>query len=159
MQSQLRSQLRIPNSGRPTPAVPLLNEHDFSGPADLRDAAIPPVRDDGSMAQQARSGDATETDQLVQQAIDELYSIEPEEFMARRAELVAAAKAAKDREATKRITALRKPTRSAFAINRMVRREPEALDGLLELGDELRAGGAVGGRAAGPRALEAAPHG
>ena len=101
--------------------------------------AIHGVRDDGSMAQQARSGDATETDQLVQQAIDELYSIEPDEFMARRADLVAAAKAAKDREATKRITALRKPTRSAFAINRMVRREPEALDGLLELGDELRA--------------------
>ncbi len=95
---------------------------------------------DGMATEEPGPGTAADaaTDGTVQEAVDELYSIEPEAFMARRAELVAAAKAAKDKAAAKRITALRKPTRSAFAINRMVRREPEALEALLDLGDDLR---------------------
>jgi len=74
----------------------------------------------------------------LQQAIDELFSIDPDEFMKRRAELAAAAKSSGDAPAGKQITALRKPTRSAFTVNQLARAEPDLIAELVELGEQLR---------------------
>ncbi|WP_420123988.1 hypothetical protein [Nakamurella sp.] len=67
-------------------------------------------------------------------AVDELYGGDPDDFLARRTDLAARARAAGDAAAAKRIAALRKPTRSAFAINRLARTDPEAVGQLLDLG-------------------------
>jgi len=74
----------------------------------------------------------------LQQAIDELFSADPDEFMKRRAALAAAAKSSGDATAGKQITALRKPTRSAFTVNQLARAEPDLIAELVELGEQLR---------------------
>jgi hypothetical protein len=64
----------------------------------------------------------------------DLYGVEPATFVAARATAAAGA----DRELAKRITALRKPTASAAAVNALTRRDPGLVDGILELGDRMR---------------------
>src|SRR6478672_12727985 len=54
--------------------------------------------------------------------------------MQRRGELVAAGNTA----AGKQITALRKPTRSAYAVNMLARADPDRIADLLDLGSQLR---------------------
>lgn len=78
-------------------------------------------------------------DELLAGAVDELYGADPDTFLARRTELVNQAKGAGDVAAAKRIGALRKPTRSAFAINRLARADPAAIGQLIELGEQWRA--------------------
>ena len=68
----------------------------------------------------------------------ELYQLDPDEFMARRQELAASAREAGQPAVAKQIAALRKPTRSAWAVNRLVRAEPEATRRLTDLAAELR---------------------
>ncbi|MGH3171885.1 MAG: hypothetical protein ACRDN0_39255, partial [Trebonia sp.] len=60
----------------------------------------------------------------VTQAAGELYAADPDGFMQRRKELAEAARADGDKEAAKRITALRKPTRVAWILNRLSRADP-----------------------------------
>lgn len=72
----------------------------------------------------------------VQDAIDELYAIDPDEFMERRTALATQARST-DKAAAKSIAALRKPTRSAYALNRLVRSDPDAAQRLADLGDQL----------------------
>jgi len=79
---------------------------------------------------------------------DELYALPPEDFTAARD---AAAKQADDGELKKAVKALRKPTASAHAVNQIVRDDPDAIDALLDLGDELRE--AMTGKAGDVRAL------
>jgi hypothetical protein len=79
---------------------------------------------------------------------DELYALPPEEFTAARD---AAVKRADDAELKKAVKALRKPTASAHAVNRIVREDPDAVDALLDLGDDLRA--AMTGRGGDVRVL------
>jgi hypothetical protein len=74
----------------------------------------------------------------VDAARDELYGLDPDEFMARRGELTQAAKSASDTAAAKTIGGLRKPTRSAYAVNLLVRAQPDAPDRLEELAGRLR---------------------
>src|SRR6266581_3202267 len=76
---------------------------------------------------------------LVRDAAGELYSADPDQFIERRSALVAEARAAGDATAAKQIGALRKPTRSAWVLNQLVRAEPGATGQLDLLGDELRA--------------------
>ena len=85
---------------------------------------------------------------LLADATAELYQADPEAFMPRRAELVAQAREAGEAAAAKQIGALRKPTRSAWVVNRLVRNDPEVRDRLAELAAELRDTGASmdGGR-------------
>ncbi|MGI8627292.1 MAG: hypothetical protein ACR2J5_12090 [Geodermatophilaceae bacterium] len=78
------------------------------------------------------------TDDVVQEAIEELYSIDPDDFMARRTALAATARKT-DQAAAKDIAALRKPTRSAYVLNRLVRSDSEAAQRLSDLGGELLA--------------------
>ncbi len=68
----------------------------------------------------------------------ELYAGPPEEFVARRNERAKQARAAKDRELAVAITALRRPSRSAWMVNLLARAEPDQVAGLLDLGEALR---------------------
>jgi hypothetical protein len=72
------------------------------------------------------------------EAAAELYGADPDQFTKRRTELSSAAKAAGDAEAAKRIAALRKPTRVAWLVNRLVREHSEIPAQLAELSDGLR---------------------
>ena len=85
---------------------------------------------------------------LLADAVAELYEADPDEFTGRRAELAAAARDAGEPAAAKKITALRKPTRSAWVVNRLVRSDPEVRSRLDALAADLRAaaGSADGGR-------------
>ena len=83
---------------------------------------------------------------LLADAKAELYQADPDNFMPRRQELAARAREAGEPDAAKQIGALRKPTRSAWVVNRLVRTHPEATARLAELAAELRAGGLDGGR-------------
>ena len=80
---------------------------------------------------------------LVRQAIAELYSGDLEAFIQRRRDLAAEARAAGDRTAAKAIAGLGKPTRSAWAVNKLVHADPSVPGRLAELGDRLRAGEAA----------------
>jgi hypothetical protein len=76
---------------------------------------------------------------LLREAAAELYAADPAEFVERRAVLAAQARAAGEAAAAKSIAGLRKPTRSAWVINRLIRSDPGATARLAGLGDELRA--------------------
>jgi hypothetical protein len=72
-------------------------------------------------------------------AADELYSLPPEEFVARRGALEKQARDAGDRELAGRIRRLGKPTTVAWLANQLVREHPDEIGPLLELGAGLRA--------------------
>jgi hypothetical protein len=83
-------------------------------------------------------GRMTDGDPL-QDAVAELYSADPDEFVERRGALVARARAAGQNPVAKQIAGLRKPTRSAWIVNQLVRAAPGVTSELASLGDELRA--------------------
>jgi DNA polymerase IIIc chi subunit len=71
-------------------------------------------------------------------ATAELYRLDPDEFMPRRQDLAARAREAGQPAVAKQIAALRKPTRSAWVVNRLVRTEPGTTQRLTALAAELR---------------------
>jgi len=77
---------------------------------------------------------------LLAEAVAELYDQDPDAFMPRRRELADAARAAGDQDAAKQIAALRKPTRSAWVVNHLVRADPEVTIALAALSTQLHAG-------------------
>jgi hypothetical protein len=78
---------------------------------------------------------------LLAAATAELYEADPDEFTQRRQDLVTRARDGGESAVAKQIGALRKPTRAAWVVNRLVRAHPEAATRLADLADELRAGG------------------
>jgi hypothetical protein len=76
---------------------------------------------------------------LLQDAIAELYSSDPDAFVERRKALTAQARAAGQAAVAKQIAALRRPTRPAWVVNRLVQAAPEVPGELASLGDELLA--------------------
>ncbi|MFF4195785.1 hypothetical protein [Nonomuraea sp. NPDC001831] len=68
-----------------------------------------------------------------------LYAVPPAEFTAARAAEVRAAKEAGDVRLSRDIAKLRKPTVSAWAVNRLAREHPAELAELLGVGERLRA--------------------
>jgi hypothetical protein len=78
------------------------------------------------------------SDDLLQDAIDELYSVAPAQFIAHRAALVGAAKQAADQAAAKAIGELRRPTQSAWTVNCLVRSDPAVTGELADLAERLR---------------------
>ena len=78
---------------------------------------------------------------LLADAVAELYDADPDDFTQRRQELAAAAREAGQSAAAKQISALRKPTRSAWVVNRLVRADSEVAPRLAALAAELRDGG------------------
>jgi len=83
---------------------------------------------------------------LLADAKAELYQAEPDDFMPRRQQLVAQAREAGETDVAKQIGALRKPPRSAWVVNRLVRADPDVTARLAALSAELRDGGLDGGR-------------
>ncbi len=84
---------------------------------------------------------------LVREAAAELYAGDPAGFIQRRGDLAAQARASGERAAAKAITGLRKPTRSAWVVNRLVHSDPGVPSRLTALGDDLRdAGRSLDGR-------------
>jgi hypothetical protein len=80
---------------------------------------------------------------LLAEAAAELYAGDPAAFTERRGALAAEARAAGQAAAAKQITALRKPTYSAWLVNQLVRADPEVASQLSQLGGELRSAGAA----------------
>ncbi|MGE5135972.1 MAG: hypothetical protein ACM32E_24060 [Gemmatimonadota bacterium] len=72
------------------------------------------------------------------EAADELYALPPGEFRAARDERADRARAAGDRELAGAIRKLRRPTVSAWLVNRLVRDAGDRVGELLALGGELR---------------------
>jgi hypothetical protein len=92
-------------------------------------------------------GRMTDGDPL-RDAVAELYSADPDEFVQRRGALVARAREAGQAPVAKQIAGLRKPTRSAWIVNQLVRAVPGVTSELASLGDELRAAqGSLDGQA------------
>lgn len=78
-------------------------------------------------------------DEMSDDPLDTLYAGRPEDFTALRTTLAAEAKKRGDADAAKRITAARKPTAAAHAVNVLVLAEPKTRDRLTALGERLRA--------------------
>lgn len=68
-----------------------------------------------------------------------LYALPPSEFTAARTAEAAAARQAGDAALARQIAGLRRPTVSAWAVNRVAREHLDELDELLSVGQELRA--------------------
>ena len=85
---------------------------------------------------------------LMADAVAELYEADLDDFTGRRQELAAGARDAGEPAVAKQITALRKPTRSAWVVNRLVRADPQVRSRLDALAADLRAaaGSAEGAR-------------
>jgi hypothetical protein len=75
---------------------------------------------------------------LLEDAKAELYEAEPDGFTARRQELAEDARAAGEPAVAKQISALRKPTRSAWVVNRLVRTDAGVRSRLDALAGDLR---------------------
>jgi len=82
---------------------------------------------------------------LLAEATAELYERDPEDFTAHRAELAAQAREAGEAAVAKQITALRKPTRSAWVVNHLVRADPDVTGRLADLTGELRGAASADG--------------
>lgn len=78
-------------------------------------------------------------DSSIDEALDELYAVAPEEFTALRTTLAAAAKKRGDAAAAKRIGGARKPTAAAGVVNRLVHSDPGVAPRIADLGERLRA--------------------
>ncbi|MDR6596444.1 hypothetical protein ACFFSW_27350 [Saccharothrix longispora] len=74
----------------------------------------------------------------IDQVADELYALPPAEFVAARDAHARLAADRGDKALAKRISALRKPTASAWALNLLAREAPADLAAAVALGDELR---------------------
>ena len=81
----------------------------------------------------------TEPPDLLAQAMQSLYAVGPDEFMAARTQAVAAARAVADKEAAAEIGKLRKPSLAAWAVNITARAEPDVVAELVDLGARMRA--------------------
>jgi flagellar biosynthesis GTPase FlhF len=77
-------------------------------------------------------------DDRVAAAVAELYGADPDAFTERRKVLVVAAREAGDKRSAAAITALRKPTRAAWVVNRLARADPDAPARLAAMAAELR---------------------
>lgn len=90
----------------------------------------------GTVSRRKRVRDGGERD--VEAVLDELYITPPADFVARREELAAAAKAAGHADDARRIHAAHRPTLAAWAANLLLRSQPEESRRFLELGHALR---------------------
>jgi hypothetical protein len=82
-------------------------------------------------------------------AARELYGVDPGSFVAERTRLAKDARGSGDRALAEAIGALRKPTVSAWAVNRLARDEPDGMDELVAANERLRDAMSATGRQAG----------
>jgi hypothetical protein len=76
--------------------------------------------------------------QDLERAIDELFVAPPEGFTEARNALASRLKDQGDAVGARRVSALRKPVRSAWAVNRLVHEDRSAVEELLQVGEQLR---------------------
>ena len=74
----------------------------------------------------------------VERAVDELFSAPPEGFTEARNALAKRLKDQGDAGSARQVGALRKPVRSAWAVNRLAHEESSAVEELLQVGGQLR---------------------
>jgi hypothetical protein len=81
------------------------------------------------------------------EALDELYGVDPDEFVAERKRLARELKDAGDPAAADAVAKTRKPTVAAWALNQLARKQRRDVDLLLDAGHRLRQAqeGVVGG--------------
>jgi hypothetical protein len=72
-------------------------------------------------------------------ALDELYAVDPSEFVAARRSLATRLRDAGDPHAAKDLQAARRPTKAAWVLNQLARQHPDIVESLLDRGRELRA--------------------
>jgi hypothetical protein len=75
----------------------------------------------------------------IEETIDRLYSLGPDEFTKERDEAAKRLREEGDREASALVKGLKKSTVAAWAVNQLSRRRPDLVADLLEAGAELRA--------------------
>jgi hypothetical protein len=75
--------------------------------------------------------------EAVSGAVEELYSLDPDDFTKRRDALAAQARRDGDAQAARAITALRRPTKAAWIVNRLAREQPGTAQELAELAADL----------------------
>jgi hypothetical protein len=71
-------------------------------------------------------------DGVLDAALDELYGVDPSEFVAARKRLSASLRSAGEKDAAKELLAARRPSTSAWALNQVARRQPELVENLLD---------------------------
>jgi hypothetical protein len=71
-------------------------------------------------------------------AAAELYALDPSEFVAARDELAKRLRSTGQRDAAKEVAKLRRPSASAWALNKLARERPELVSSALEAGARLR---------------------
>ena len=91
----------------------------------------PQTRATRALARTSRGGQAGLVD--FEATADDLYRMDPEQFVPARTAAVAEARKAGDRPLAARIGALKKPTRSAWLVNLLARSEPDELAALQSL--------------------------
>lgn len=69
---------------------------------------------------------------------DELYAVDPADFVAARTDLVRRLRAAKQRDVAAEVAKLRRPSPAAWAVNQLVRTQRGDVEDLIRLGEELR---------------------
>ncbi len=72
------------------------------------------------------------------EAMQRLYAVEPDEFMALRKSVVAEVKASGDAATAKEIGQLRKPSLAAWALNIVARERVSVVEGLADVGERMR---------------------
>ena len=73
-----------------------------------------------------------------EEGVDELYGLDPNDFVAARNDLVKALKKSGDKAFAAEVAKLKRPTPAAWAVNQMARRRREELEELVRLGEALR---------------------
>jgi hypothetical protein len=74
----------------------------------------------------------------LEQELDRLYALRPEEFTAARNDLAARLRKAGQAEAAEQVRALRKPSVPVWSVNQLARRHPDAVADLISAGEQLR---------------------
>lgn len=87
---------------------------------------------------EARGPDLPGEALTLRSAAGEVFAATPAQFVATRTALARQAKSQGSPELAAQITALRKPSVAAWALNHLVRRRPELLEQLIDLGERLR---------------------
>lgn len=87
----------------------------------------------------SREDSGAESDTSLSAVLADLYAVAPDEFVTTRTMLAQELKARGDAALAKEVGRLRRPTVSAWAVNRLVRERPDQVGALREVGRRLRA--------------------
>jgi hypothetical protein len=80
----------------------------------------------------------TSADGELSSIASELYSLTPAEFTAARNDRAKQLRVGGDKSLAQRLARLPKPSATAWAVNQLVRREPDLVQGIVDLGESLR---------------------